>query len=395
MKKTILLFDMDGVLVEPGRYRASLENSLNFFGRNMGWDSLYPGEATIAWFESRGIISEWDIVPLFLAGTFETIIEKHPNLGFPADLISACETVKGVRIPKPRIEIENLIEKVPGLMKPGFTICDLVLNQADSKPGSKIFPRLSRSPLIGSILLNTRDIQKNMITRVFQEIFLGEDLFKESFHLPAICDDHATQYIVDNQLISPEWNEKLKNRWQDGLVYMAIYTARPSRVGSATENSIQFSPEADIVVDQLGWQNIPVIGLGQLHYAAGQIGCTADDLIKPSPIQALGAIGSALNLNPLPAIQAGWDLLIKNNTAYYDSFPELDVHIFEDSPSGIVGVKQAIDLLVRQGVSVTLNKWGISTDINKIDRLMELEARIMPSVNEALDTIEETDWFTK
>jgi hypothetical protein len=63
MKKTILLFDMDGVLVEPRRYRASLQSSMDFFGKIMGWDFLYPGEQTIAWFESRGIISEWDIAP--------------------------------------------------------------------------------------------------------------------------------------------------------------------------------------------------------------------------------------------------------------------------------------------------------------------------------------------
>ncbi len=120
MKKKIFLFDMDGVLVEPRRYRASLRSTMDYFGRIMGWDSLYPGEKTIAWFESKGIISEWDIAPLFIAGVVESVLEIYPNLRIPDDLLSLCEMIKEAKIPKPDTVVEELFESLPNLKKLGL-----------------------------------------------------------------------------------------------------------------------------------------------------------------------------------------------------------------------------------------------------------------------------------
>lgn len=389
MKKTIFLFDMDGVLVEPRRYRASLQSTINYFGRIMGWKELYPGEETIAWFESRGIISEWDIAPIYIASVVESVLEQYSNWPIPPDLLSFCEFVKKSGIPKPEFNVKEIVGQLPSLKKSGFTYCDLVLYLIETGPARQAFGRLSGTSLLDSILQKSRIVHQNLITRVFQEVFLGQNAFENTFYLPAICFDRVTEHIIDPQLITDEWNTTLKKRWQDGLVDPAIITARPSYHNyPAGEGRIEFSPEADIIVDQLGWNRFPVIGQGQLQYAADQLGCVSVDLIKPSPVHALGAIGMVVTNSLLPSIQAGWDLLNNEETSFYNGFPELDVHIFEDSPVGIRGTMRAVDLLEMQGVTVRLTKWGISTDPNKVSELQKLDANIVPDVNAALEQIE-------
>ncbi len=380
---------MDGVLVEPRRYRASLRSTMDYFGRIMGWDSLYPGEKTIAWFESKGIISEWDIAPLFIAGVVESVLEIYPNLRIPDDLLSLCEMIKEAKIPKPDTVVEELFESLPNLKKSGFTYTDLVLYLIETGTARITFNRLAGTPLIDNILQHSRNVKQNLITRVFQEVFLGPIAFENTFHIPAIGFDQTTQHINDLQLISSEWNKNLKKRCQEGLLELAIFTARPSAQDyPAGEGRIEFSPEADIVVDLLGWNQFPLIGLGQLQFAADQLGCASVDLIKPSPVHALGAIGMVITKSLLPPIEAGWDLVNNRFTTFYDSFPELDIHIFEDSPVGIRGAIKALDILESQGISVQLTKWGVSTDLNKANHLRELGAEIVPSVNFALNKIE-------
>lgn len=389
MKKTILLFDMDGVLVEPRRYRAALRSTMDYFGKIMGWDSLYPGEQTIAWFESRGIISEWDITPIYIAGVIESVLETYPFMRAPNDLLSCCDVIKTARISKPDINIESILGKLPAVKKSGFTYCDLVLYLTETGPAREVFKDLAGTPLLVDILQHSRNVHLNLITRVFQEVFLGENAFENTFHLPAICFDRVTEHVIDRQLISPKWNNTLKKKCQEGKIVVVVITARPSSHDYPPgEGRIEFSPEADVIVEQLGWELFPMIGLGQLQYAADQLSCASEDLMKPSPVHALGAIGVSLNKRLLHSIQAGWDLVNDRPTSFFKTFPELDIHIFEDSPIGIRGTSKAVDLLDFEGVKVELTKWGISTDTNKVKELQKIGAEIVPTVNDALEKIE-------
>lgn len=389
MKKTILLFDMDGVLVEPRRYRASLKSTIDYFGRIMGWNFLYPGEETIAFFESKGIISEWDIAPIYMAVVAEVVLETNTWLPIPEDFLTFCEVVKNAKISRPEIDAISILSQLPAIKKSGFAYSDMVLYLIESGPARSTFRKLAETLLLENILQQTRNIHKNVITRVFQEAFLGQNAFENTFHLPAINFDQSTQRVVDRPLISQAWNERLKKLCQSGLADMAIMTARPSSEDyPAGEGRIEFSPEADIIVDQLGWHQFSLLGLGQLQYAADQLSCGYIDLIKPSPVHALAAIGMVITHSLLPSIEAGWDLMNNTPTSFYESFPELDIHIFEDSPVGIRGTEKAVDLLDFLGIPVHLTKWGIASDRNKQKELEKLGAVVVPSINEALSQIE-------
>ncbi|NLF49699.1 MAG: hypothetical protein GX577_01040 [Leptolinea sp.] len=388
MKKTIMLFDMDGVLVEPMRYRASLQRTMDFFGRIMGWEELYPGEETIAWFEARGIISEWDIAPLCIASVIEVLLENNPELKVPADLLSFCEMVKTAGIPKPEVQIESIIGQLPSMKKAGYTYCDLVLYLIESGPARLTFDRLAGTSLISNLLQHSRNVHQNIITRVFQEIFLGQVAFENAFHLASICSKYSVQNIIDRPLITPQWNDQLKKRWEIGAIELAILTARPSAEDyPAGDGRIEFSPEADIIVNQLGWNRFLLVGQGQLQFIADQLGCFSVDLIKPSPVHALGAIGTLITKNMVNSFQAAWDLFNGNDTDFFKNFPEMEIHVFEDAPVGIRAASRAADMLDSQGIRVQLTKWGISTDPNKVKELQNLGALIVPDVNEALEMV--------
>lgn len=355
----------------------------------MGWDFLYPGEETIAYFESKGIISEWDIAPIFLAVVAEVVLENNSWLPIPEDFLTFCEIVKKARITRPEINTISLIGQLPAIKKSGFAYSDMVLYLIESGPARSIFRKLAETSLLENILQHTRNLHKNIITRVFQEAFLGQTAFENTFHRPAINFDQLTQRVIDRPLISREWNERLKKLCQSGVADMAIITARPSFEDyPAGEGRLEFSPEADIIVDQLGWHQFPLLGLGQLQYAADQLSCGYIDLIKPSPVHALAAIGMVITRSLFPSIEAAWDLMNDKPTTFYKSFPELDVHIFEDSPVGIRGTEKAMDLLDFMGIPVQLKKWGIASNENKMKELAKQGAVVVSTVNEALDQIE-------
>jgi hypothetical protein len=86
-------------------------------------------------------------------------------------------------------------------------------------------------------------------------------------------------------------------------------------------------------------------------------------------------------------LQAGWDLVNNVPTTFYEGFPELDVHILEDSPVGIRGAMKAVDMLDYEGLTINLTKWGIATDVNKINELQKIGATVVPTVNDALARI--------
>ena len=72
MVKTVVLFDLDGVLIKSGGYRAAFRAAMNYFLGQMGLDPEFgPKEHDLVTFESYGVTAEWDMLPVSLAILFE------------------------------------------------------------------------------------------------------------------------------------------------------------------------------------------------------------------------------------------------------------------------------------------------------------------------------------
>src|SRR3990172_3583121 len=90
---TVLLLDIDGVLVRPGGYRAALHATLNYFVNLMGLPHFEFPEEKLAALERRGITSEWDMVPLLLGVLWDDILTCQPREDLPAEVSSAASEI--------------------------------------------------------------------------------------------------------------------------------------------------------------------------------------------------------------------------------------------------------------------------------------------------------------
>lgn len=80
MGTNFLLFDIDGVLIKPSRYRKAVYDTTSYFLNKLGFSKISINEEIITTFESIGITSEWDIVQLFLLIVTElSLIENQPD----------------------------------------------------------------------------------------------------------------------------------------------------------------------------------------------------------------------------------------------------------------------------------------------------------------------------
>ena len=80
MGTSFLLFDIDGVLINPSGYRKAVHDTTNYFLNKLGFSKITINEEIITTFESIGITSEWDIVPLYLLIIIElSLIQNQPD----------------------------------------------------------------------------------------------------------------------------------------------------------------------------------------------------------------------------------------------------------------------------------------------------------------------------
>jgi hypothetical protein len=163
---------------------------------------------------------------------------------------------------------------------------------------------------------------------------------------------------------------------------------RPSLPPRELENPQPgFAPEGELALELAGFQNIPLIGSGRIQFLADQLGVETESLMKPSPVQALAATFAALSGNELQALRHSYPYTqpetIKAWISAYSTSP-LQVHIFEDTPGGILAVQLASQILRNAGFPVTFYAWGIAGHPEKIAALKKVNAPVFSNTEEAL-----------
>ncbi len=78
METTIVLFDIDGVLVQPAGYRAAVKATMDYFLDRLGVERDVFSEEIAVLFEALGVTSEWDMVPISLAVILEAVYVIYP-----------------------------------------------------------------------------------------------------------------------------------------------------------------------------------------------------------------------------------------------------------------------------------------------------------------------------
>jgi hypothetical protein len=345
---TILLLDIDGVLVKPGGYRAAVHATLNRFVNLMGLPHFKIPEEKIAWLESRGITSEWDMVPLLLATLWDDILSRHPLSNLPPDISSAA------------IHIGKYLD--------GYTTNDLHIPEFELVPGQ--YPaetalntgNFSSIPknLRTNLLYGSRDVRTSQTMRTFQQYTLGSEVFTQTYDLPAEFETESFLHKYDQSNI----DDAIRSKLCRPDIHLAAFTARPSAPPREVEAPpLGYAPEAEIALDLVGLSDVPLISFGKLQYLGEKRGYDPETLLKPSPVQALAAIAAALTGNEWAALQAACDWYESGQlTGALAELPRsLDVSIIEDTLGGVRSVVSAGKILQEAGLEITVRAYGLTS----------------------------------
>ena len=149
MAKTIVLFDLDGVLIKSGGYRAAFRAAMNYFLEKMGLNTeIGPDEHDLVIFESYDVTAEWDMLPISLAILFEHCYELfHENITL-VNFKQALEWVASHNLAEVSVYYEGAIYKLAPCFWSTAMPAESVLRACQNGHGDQLFPYLSRQPLL-------------------------------------------------------------------------------------------------------------------------------------------------------------------------------------------------------------------------------------------------------
>lgn len=337
MKKIILL-DVDGVLVQPGGYRAALRATVRHF---LG-EHVEVHEDLLTDLEKRGIFSEWDMAPLVIAAAWTEQLSGNPMHDLPLDVSTAAK------------ELIN-----PGrafsLHVPEFKLVD------GQYPAEAAFHagHFDSIPLElrRSLLTTTRSVQASHTMRIFQHYTLGSVNFEKTYQLPPEIETESLLLTHDQSLIDDEIRGRLLGH------HLVAFTARPSGVPrEAMDSVVGYAPEAELALKLVGLENIPLLAFGKLEFLAAQHGLYPATLIKPSPFHALAAILAAWTGDEWSALQAANHWQEGNTlTGLFKKLPKsFELIVVEDTMGGIRSVRSAGEILQQAGFDIDLHPVGLT-----------------------------------
>ncbi len=343
----VVLLDIDSVLIRPGGYRAAVRSTLNHVLKEMGLPPQAWDNALLNDLEARGITSEWDMTALLLATFLDDLLGTHPDSRVvPASLEAA--------IPWFGRHVDGASAQevtVPAFTwRAGETPSDAALRLG-------MFPHLPEG-LRRDLLGYTRDVSRAYLTRLFQNFTLGSAHFRRTYGQSPPVESESLLERHDRPLIPPAVRRRLWKAWQRRDVWLCAFTARPTLPPrGATTTLLGYPPEAELALKRVAMDDLPLIGYGKLAYIGARHGLKGETLLKPSPVQALAAIGAALHGDELRALE---EAIHWQRTGEWQAPQGLHVHVVEDTGGGVRAVQAAVQALQSSGQGVQAHLWGLA-----------------------------------
>jgi hypothetical protein len=400
LKLRISLFDIDGVLVQPGGYRAAYYQTVRHFLEMMGLGRFAPIDSVPEMLESFGVTSEWDMVPVTLAIVLDWVFQKQPPDGAFQTFADVTEWVKSFELPDGPVDFEDYINRLGPVLASGGMPSEALLRYMQENGSNGLLPGLAAHPLLKTLFSGSRDLLLSETTRTFQNYVLGDLAFRSAYGMEPLVTVPSCLDRFDRPALNLKSKSFLQKSTFAKQLSIAAYTARPSlppkevrgQSGEQTTGSGQYSPEAEMALDLLGLSGIPLIGFGSLQYTAGFLQLTAEDLLKPAPVQALAGIAAAWTGCEWPsliwAVETYWHekgaVLPKSVDTEIVLPDEIELNIFEDSPAGIRAGLKAAAILQDSGKDIQVRAWGIAEHPIKVASLQQTGAKVFPDVNAAI-----------
>ena len=386
----LFLFDVDGVLVETRGYLKALQDTVAHFSRQMGVGDHPPTEEEVQGFEANGLTSEWDSGPACVATLLLERLRQGPSLPLPAHWPDALTALAASPYPLLRPNYGLLARRVDERLRewtsPAQAARAVLWNEAQTIRGPG-HSSVVVAALLETLLGRTHDFYRAPVTRHFQHLAIGSRAVFETYGVAPDFGSAAYLQCFDRPLLRPEVQARLKEVIAEGPIRAALYTTRPSRPPVNVDEPLTgYSPEAEMARSLVGLEPWPIIGRGKLRWLARQVGEDVERLVKPSPVQALAAIGAAWSGQEVSALEAALALHREGRLRPpLAGLGSTTVHVFEDCNGGLEAVARAVAVLQAEGLSVTWRPYGIApAHSSKAAALSARGVAVYPSVNEAV-----------
>lgn len=373
----IFLFDVDGVLVHSRAYHLGLRAAVGYFGQQMGLTGSYAlTEHEVDVFEAHSITVEWESCAIAVAGLLLARLEAGaPPADLPFDqgfwAVARALATHPRAVPRP--DFAALATWVGDSALPGERPA-LAALRLWGAPGTPVYPVLEE------LLGHCYDVDRSAAHQVVQNYALGEAQYEAVYGLKPHFASPSLLATEDAPFLNLFNRDRLLAARAAGRLWFTLYTARPSlpprevvRVIRAAQQTPTpphatpmrgYTPEAEMAMQMVGLMEadeVPVMAVGRLEWAARRIGRTSADLVKPSPIQPLAAIGAARTGREVEALEAALAVHAGDPLpALYHACAGQAVHVFEDSASSLQACARAVDLLNAHGLGLTLTRHGIA-----------------------------------
>ncbi len=392
MERTVLLFDVDGVLVLPAAYHQAIGRTLRHLMHEGGLpdpDPLLPAETDILAAEAAGVHDVWDITCIFyacflkhqLAAGVLRLEDGRPSRFWP---LNCSIAVLDSPVRPPYSEFAAQLAAFPEA-PPAEAALNLILRDT---PGEAAETLKYRS-LFTDLLKNTRSPRRNAVVALFQNIILGSERFSACCGIPAPLSCASLLMSADRSLISPENSAYLLELAARRAAAACIYTARPGLPLPGTMgNSLGF-PEAELAAELTALNGLPIVSMGSLEWLADKRGAELERLTKPFMTHAAAALLAALSgCTCAEILEEAFELAFAgldpaSLKQYSDS--ELKIVVFEDTRSGILPLQELQRKLTALGYRVSLTVLGIAASPQKASALELAGATVFSDVNQAID----------
>lgn len=384
MKTTVALLDLDGVLIWPRGYRASVNASMKYLVDKMGLNIETPVEEIAPLFEALGITCEWDMLALLTTILLDAAAAQSPHVLPALGLREILDWVRGNAPDKLQVDFTEAVR----LLAPHLAFAPVPSESVflAREKVANLYPHLDHQPFVSELLRGTRDLETSFTSMLFQNIVLGDAVFENIYSHPVILPSLSLLQQHDEPALLPEIAERLQSLWEEGRLNLSVFTARPS-LPPRDANVMQkgYSPEAEMAVELVGLRGIPIMGYGRLQWLAVQSNVVPDSFLKPAPVQALAALRAAITHEESGSLT--WAKGVESGMfeSAADELPgEIELHVFEDSAIGLTAAKCAAEILKPLGIDVELHCWGVAKHPDKVAALQRAGALIFPDVNAAM-----------
>lgn len=367
----LLLFDVDGVLIEPHGYHYALQATLQKLGRMCGIPDCNLTEEDIAAFESNGVSTEWDSSAISLAYLLTQVWRIAPDFRLPDRLAADPPPF---HLPAP--DFRTLTTALAGIRNQGWTSLErgahLLVENDSLNPDQRTYLR--------EIFAHAR-CESGINYLLFQELVAGSAAFARLYHLPPAFNAESYLMLYDKPLLLPGDASALKAWYRQPGRGAALFTARPGDAPLSTASAL----EAERGAELLALDGIPIASQGKIAWMSQQLNLPEQSLIKPAPAHVLMALLLAAGVPLEETVQPVKAFLMESEApSVLGRLRGAQVCIFEDTSTGICSLQSAVQRLTRMGIDLQVKDVGISTHPAKKAALQDTGAQVFADIHSAL-----------